>query len=46
MYIDGAINDIISAMQYYPPGNYHPPVVFNVGTGKGLMLKEVREDMV
>eukprot|EP00579_Thalassiosira_antarctica_P000369 CAMPEP_0201868684 /NCGR_PEP_ID=MMETSP0902-20130614/2464_1 /ASSEMBLY_ACC=CAM_ASM_000551 /TAXON_ID=420261 /ORGANISM="Thalassiosira antarctica, Strain CCMP982" /LENGTH=970 /DNA_ID=CAMNT_0048394049 /DNA_START=71 /DNA_END=2983 /DNA_ORIENTATION=+ len=46
VYIDDAVDAIMSAMQYRPPGNDPPPVVFNVGTGKGSTLKEVREDMV
>ena len=46
VYIDDAVDAIMSAMQYRPPGSEPPPVVFNVGTGKGSTLKDLREHMV
>ena len=45
VYIDDAVDAIMAAMQYRPPGNDPPPVVFNVGTGKGSTLRELREHM-
>ncbi|KAL9186915.1 hypothetical protein ACHAXT_010635 [Thalassiosira profunda] len=45
VYIDDAVDAILSAMQYRPPGEEPPPVVFNVGTGKGTTLSELREAM-
>jgi len=46
IYIDDAVDGIMSAMQYRPPGSDPPPpVVFNVGTGKGHTLGEVRDGM-
>lgn len=44
VYIDDAVDAIMSAMQYRPPGADPPPVVFNVGTGKGSTLEDVRKD--
>lgn len=46
VYIDDAVDAIMSAMQYRPLGSDPPPVVFNVGTGKGTTLKELKEEMV
>eukprot|EP00578_Thalassiosira_sp_NH16_P019332 CAMPEP_0181102060 /NCGR_PEP_ID=MMETSP1071-20121207/14103_1 /TAXON_ID=35127 /ORGANISM="Thalassiosira sp., Strain NH16" /LENGTH=962 /DNA_ID=CAMNT_0023184987 /DNA_START=79 /DNA_END=2967 /DNA_ORIENTATION=- len=45
VYIDDAVDALMSAMQYRPPGADPPPVVFNVGTGKGSTLGELRKDM-
>ncbi|KAL7540075.1 hypothetical protein ACHAXR_009836 [Thalassiosira sp. AJA248-18] len=45
VYIDDAVDAIMSAMQYRPPGSLPPPVVFNVGTGKGSTLKDLRNHM-
>ena len=45
VYIDDAVDAIMSAMQYRPLGN-PPPVVFNVGTGKGSTLKEIRDEIM
>lgn len=46
IYIDDAVDAIMSAMQYRPPGQDPPPVVFNVGTGKGTTLKQIRDEMM
>jgi len=45
VYVDDAIDAIMSAMQYRPPGSDPPPVVFNVGTGRGSTLAEAREEL-
>jgi len=47
IYIDDAIDAILSAMQYLPhtTDNNPPPVVFNVGSGKGYTRKQVKEEM-
>lgn len=45
VYIDDAVDALMSAMQYRPPGADPPPVVFNVGTGKGRTLGELRKNM-
>lgn len=45
LYIDDAVDAIMSAMQYRPPGADPPPVVFNVGSGKGNTLSELRDAM-
>ncbi len=47
IYIDDAIDAILSAMQYRPhtADNNPPPVVFNVGSGKGYTRKQVKEEM-
>ncbi|KAL7554168.1 hypothetical protein ACHAWF_017757 [Thalassiosira exigua] len=43
VFVDDAVDAILAAMQYRPPGPDPPPAVFNVGTGKGRTLREVRE---
>lgn len=45
VYIDDAVDAIMSAMQYRPPGQDPSPVVFNVGTGTGSTLKQIRDEM-
>jgi len=46
IYIDDAVDAILSAMQYRPPGvDNPPPVVFNVGSGEGHTLKELKDKM-
>lgn len=45
VYIDDAVDAILGAMQYRPPGSDPPPVVFNVGSGEGHTLGELRDDM-
>lgn len=47
IYIDDAIDAILGAMQYrpYTIDDNPPPVVFNVGTGKGFSRKQVKEEM-
>ena len=46
IYIDDAVDAILSAMQYRPPNvDNPPPVVFNVGSGQGHTLKDLRESM-
>ena len=45
VYIDDAVDAIISAMQYRPPQLDPPPVIFNVGTGEGTSLKKIRDEM-
>jgi len=46
VYIDDAVDAIMSAMQYRPPGQDPSPVVFNVGTGKGSTMKQIRDEMM
>ena len=47
IYIDDAIDAILSAMQYRPhtADNTPPPVVFNVGSGKGYSRRQVKEEL-
>lgn len=46
IYIDDAVDAILCAMQYRPLGDDNPPpVVFNVGSGEGHTLKEIKENM-
>ena len=49
IYIDDAIDAILSAMQYRPhtatEDTNPPPVVFNVGSGKGYSRKQLKEEM-
>lgn len=44
VFIDDAVDAIMAAMQYRPPGSDPPPVVFNVGTGVGSTLQDLREE--
>ena len=46
VFIDDAVDALLAAMQYRPPVDNPPPVVFNVGTGKGSTLREVRAEMM
>lgn len=47
VYIDDAVDAIMSAMQYRPPNTQDPPpVVFNVGTGEGFSIKQIRNEMM
>jgi UDP-glucuronate 4-epimerase len=46
VYIDDAVDAIMAAMQYRPPGQDPSPVVFNVGTGQGSTLKQIRDEMM
>jgi len=46
VYIDDAVDAIMNAMQYRPPAQDPSPVVFNVGTGKGFSLKQIRDEMM
>lgn len=45
VFIDDAVDAILGAMQYRPPGNNPPPVVFNVGTGKGYSLQQLKDEL-
>jgi nucleoside-diphosphate-sugar epimerase len=47
VYIDDAVDAILGAMQYRPPATDGPPppVVFNVGTGRGTALKELKAEL-
>lgn len=46
VYIDDAVDAIMSAMQYRPPTQDPSPVVFNVGTGEGFSIKQIRNEMM
>eukprot|EP00984_Skeletonema_dohrnii_P033017 scaffold28345_cov129-Skeletonema_dohrnii-CCMP3373.AAC.1 len=46
VYIDDAVDAIMNAMQYRPPAQDPSPVVFNVGTGKGFSLRQIRDEMM
>mmetsp|Transcript_11287 Transcript_11287/g.18659 ORF Transcript_11287/g.18659 Transcript_11287/m.18659 type:complete len:920 (-) Transcript_11287:39-2798(-) len=46
VYIDDAVDAIMSAMQYRPPAQDPSPVVFNVGTGEGSSLKQIRDEIM
>lgn len=46
VYIDDAVDAIMSAMQYRPPSQDPSPVVFNVGTGEGSSLKQIRDEIM
>ncbi len=47
VYIDDAVDAILGAMQYRPPAKDGPPppVVFNVGTGRGTALRELKAEL-
>ena len=47
VYIDDAVDAILGAMQYRPPATDGPPppVVFNVGTGRGTVLRELKAEL-
>jgi len=46
VFIDDAVDAILSAMQYRPPGSDPPPVVFNVGTGQGSTLYDLYTQLI
>ncbi|KAL7468195.1 hypothetical protein ACHAXS_008411 [Conticribra weissflogii] len=41
VFIDDAVDAILSAMQFRPHGSDPPPVIFNVGTGQGSTLHDL-----
>lgn len=45
VFVDDAIDAILGAMQYRPPGPNPPPVVFNVGTGNGYSLQQLKVEL-
>ncbi|KAL3777440.1 hypothetical protein ACHAW5_004953 [Stephanodiscus triporus] len=47
IFVDDAVDAILGAMQYRPPDTDGPPppVVFNVGTGRGTSMRELKGEL-